>query len=92
MVTSDIAWIISHNEVLFFTYFTGNSSVFQRPQTVSKQSDLRHGQVTPQRWVIERSFSWLGKYRRLWRNCERKLNTSKMMISLAFLRILLKRF
>ncbi|MCT3442312.1 IS5/IS1182 family transposase, partial [Limosilactobacillus fermentum] len=26
-----------------------------------------------------------------WRNCERKLNTSKMMISLAFLRILLKR-
>ena len=34
----------------------------------------------------------LGKYRRLWRNCERKLNTSKMMISLAFLRILLKRF
>ncbi len=26
------------------------------------------------------------------RNCERKLNTSKMMISLAFLRILLKRF
>ncbi|MGA3486200.1 transposase, partial [Lactiplantibacillus plantarum] len=49
-------------------------------------------QVTPQRWVIERSFSWLGKYRRLWRNCERKLNTSKMMISLAFLQILLKRF
>ncbi|MCS6157567.1 IS5/IS1182 family transposase, partial [Lactiplantibacillus plantarum] len=27
-----------------------------------------------------------------WHNCERKLNTSKMMISLAFLRILLKRF
>ncbi|WP_396350788.1 IS5 family transposase [Lactiplantibacillus plantarum] len=59
---------------------------------IAKQSDLRHGQVTPQRWVIERSFSWLGKHRRLWRNCERKLNTSKMMISLAFLRILLKRF
>lgn len=28
----------------------------------------------------------------VWRDCERKLNTSKMMISLAFLRILLKRF
>ncbi|MEE6684972.1 FMN-binding protein [Limosilactobacillus fermentum] len=40
MVTSDIAWIISHNEVLFFTYFTGNSSVFQRPQTVSKNQTL----------------------------------------------------
>ena len=28
---------------------------------VAKQSDLRHGQVTPQRWVVEQSFSWLDK-------------------------------
>ena len=59
---------------------------------VAKRNELHKFEVLPQRWVIERSFSWLGKYRRLWRNCERKLNTSKMMISLAFLRILLKRF
>ena len=78
--------------------YTGNNfaqsvqAMINAEVIIAKQSDLRHGQVTPQRWVIERSFSWLGKYRRLWRNCERKLNTSKMMISLAFLRILLKRF
>ena len=45
-----------------------------------------------QRWLIERSFSWLGNYHRLWRNCERKLNTSLMMVSLAFIRLLLKRY
>ncbi|SPE09084.1 Transposase DDE domain protein [Lactiplantibacillus plantarum] len=68
--------------------YTGNNfaqsvqAMINAEVIIAKQSDLRHGQVTPQRWVIERSFSWLGKYRRLWRNCERKLNTSKMMISL----------
>ncbi|MFP3015349.1 MAG: transposase, partial [Wolbachia sp.] len=32
--------------------------------------------VLPKRWVVERSFAWLEKCRRLWKNCERKLNTS----------------
>lgn len=57
----------------------------------AKQSDLRHGQVTPQRWVIERSFSWLDKCRHLWGNCERYLRTSRVMIVLAFIAILLRR-
>ncbi|HAT54339.1 MAG TPA: IS5/IS1182 family transposase, partial [Lactobacillus sp.] len=48
--------------------------------------------VIPQRWLIERSFSWLGNNHRLWRNGERKLNTSHMMVSLAFIRLLLKRY
>ena len=34
--------------------------------------------VLPKRWVVERSFAWLEKCRRLWKNCERKLNTSSM--------------
>ncbi|MBM6411617.1 IS5/IS1182 family transposase, partial [Lacticaseibacillus paracasei] len=36
-------------------------------------------------------FGWLEKCRRLWKNCERKLHTSTMMITLAFLRFMLKR-
>ncbi|MDR1279288.1 MAG: IS5/IS1182 family transposase, partial [Opitutaceae bacterium] len=36
--------------------------------------------------------SWLEKYRRNWKNCERKLNTSKHFIVLSFISILLKRF
>ncbi|MGA3050052.1 MAG: IS5/IS1182 family transposase, partial [Terracidiphilus sp.] len=35
--------------------------------------------------------AWLEKCRRLWKNCERKLNTSLQMIHLAFLRLLLRR-
>jgi transposase len=42
-------------------------------------------------WVVERSFAWLEKCRRLWKNCERKLNSSRNMMALAFLSLLLKR-
>ena len=48
--------------------------------------------VMPKRWVVERSFAWLQKCRRLWKNCERKINTSLQMVVLAFVSLLLKRF
>ncbi|WP_143187461.1 transposase, partial [Xenorhabdus eapokensis] len=43
------------------------------------------------RWVVERSFGWLEKCRRLWKNCERYLNTSLQFVTLAFLVVLLRR-
>lgn len=59
---------------------------------VVKRNELHTFVVLPKRWVVERSFSWLEKCRRLWKNCERKLNTSMQMVVLAFVRLLLKRF
>jgi transposase len=58
---------------------------------VAKRSELHKFIVIPQRWVVERSFGWLEKCRRLWKNCERKINTSLQMVVLAFLVLLLKR-
>jgi transposase len=58
---------------------------------VAKRNALHTFAVIPQRWVGERSFAWLEKYRRLWKNCERKLNTSLQFVRLAFLVTLLKR-
>ena len=58
---------------------------------VAKRSELHTFEVMPQRWVVERSFAWLEKCRRLWKNCERKLNTSLQMVHLAFLVLLLRR-
>ncbi len=59
---------------------------------VVKRNELHMFAVIPKRWVVERSFAWLEKCRRLWKNCERKLNTSLQMTVLAFLVLLLKRF
>jgi transposase len=58
---------------------------------VVKRSELHKFAVIPKRWVVERSFAWLEKNRRLWKNCERWLNTSLQFIHLAFLAILLRR-
>jgi len=58
---------------------------------VVKRNELHIFAVLPKRWIVERSFGWLDKCRRLWKNCERKLNTSLQMIHLAFLRLLLGR-
>ena len=58
---------------------------------IAKRSELHTFKVMPQRWIVERSFAWLEKNRRLWKNCERWLNTSLQFVHLAFLALLLKR-
>ena len=58
---------------------------------VAKRSELHTFAVIPQRWVVERSFAWLEKCRRLWKNTERLLNTSLQFVNLAFLALLLRR-
>ena len=59
---------------------------------VVKRNELHTFAVLPKRWIVERSFAWLDKYRRLWKNCERKLQNSFQLISLAFIRLLLIRY
>jgi transposase len=59
--------------------------------TVAKRNELHTFAVIPQRWIVERSWAWLEKCRRLWKNCERKLSTSKQMVVLAFVALLLRR-
>lgn len=58
---------------------------------IAKRNELHTFAVIPKRWVVERSFSWLEKCRRLWKNCEHTLNASLQMMVLAFVRVLLGR-
>ena len=58
---------------------------------IAKRSELHTFKVMPKRWIVERSFAWLEKNRRLWKNCERLLNTSLQFVHLAFLGLLLRR-
>jgi transposase len=59
---------------------------------IAKRNELHKFTVLPKRWVVERSFGWLEKCRRLWKNCERELNTSLQMVVLAFIALIVKRF
>jgi putative transposase len=52
----------------------------------------KHGfTVQPQRWVVERSFAWLSRNRRLAKDYERKVQTSEALIELAAMRLVLRR-
>ena len=56
-----------------------------------KRSELHTFEVIPKRWVVEQSFAWLEKQRRLWKNCGRKYNTTLQFMILSFVTILLRR-
>ena len=47
--------------------------------------------VLPRRWVVERTFAWLGRYRRLSKDYERLPETEEIFIYMAMSRILIKR-
>jgi transposase len=67
-------------------------TVYGAEVEIVKRNELHKFEVLPKRWIIERSFGWLEKNRRLWKNCERILHTSKQFTVLAFISILLKRY
>lgn len=47
--------------------------------------------VLPRRWVVERTFAWLSRYRRLAREYEKRPASSTAMIYAASIRIMLKK-
>jgi transposase len=56
---------------------------------IAKRSELHTFAVIPKLWAVKRSFGWLEKCRRLWKNCERKLQISLQMLKFAFISTLL---
>jgi len=59
---------------------------------VVKRSDAQAGfKLLPRRWVVERTFAWLGRYRRLSKDYERCSKSSEAMVYLASIRRLLNR-
>ena len=57
---------------------------------IAKRSELHKFAVIPKRWVVERSFAWIEKSRRLWKNCERLVSASLARVQLAFIHILVR--
>lgn len=47
--------------------------------------------VLPRRWVVERTFAWIGRYRRMSKDYEYLTDSSEAMICLAMSRLMLRR-
>jgi putative transposase len=59
---------------------------------IVKRSDAAPGfRVLPRRWVVERTFGWLGRWRRLSKDYEALPQTSEALIYLATISLLLRR-
>jgi len=48
--------------------------------------------VLPRRWVVERTFSWIGKSRRMSKDYEYLVKTSETMIYLCMMRTMIGRY
>jgi putative transposase len=60
-------------------------------EIVKRQAEHRGFVVLPKRWIVERTFGWLGRFRRLSKDYERLTDTSETMIYVAMTRLMLRR-
>ena len=58
---------------------------------IVRRSDQAKGfEVLPHRWIVERTFGWLGRYRRLARDFEHTVSSSESVVYIASIRRMLK--
>lgn len=62
-----------------------------RLHLVSRPPQQRGFVLLPQRWVAERTFAWLGRSRRLSKDCEKLILTSEAMIKIAMIHLMVRR-
>tara|TARA_R110002020_G_scaffold28805_8_gene91438 strand:- start:2415 stop:3038 length:624 start_codon:yes stop_codon:yes gene_type:complete len=73
---------------------SGGASGFDAGKRIKgrKRSDAANGfEVIPRRWVIERTFAWLGRCRRLAKDWERDTASAEAWIFVANIRLLTRR-
>jgi transposase len=58
---------------------------------IVKRSDAHRFVVLPKRWIVERTFAWISRNRRLARDFERYARSVAAFIRLAMIRIMLRR-
>ena len=59
---------------------------------VTRTADMVGFEVLPTRWVVERTFAWLGNYRRLSKDYEGRTEVSEAFVYVAMIHLMLRRF
>ena len=58
---------------------------------VVKKKKKKGFHVLPRRWVVERTFAWLMRFRRLSKDYEKQPSSSEAMVYIASIRLMLRR-
>jgi len=65
---------------------------FRRTLEIVKPAPSQKGfQVQPKRWIVERTFGWLGRSRRLSKHYERKTDTAEALVYISMSQLMLGR-
>lgn len=88
----EVIWADSkyHNYDLY-SWKQEQSSLRWRLEIVSRPVGAKGFVLLPKRWVVERTFAWLGRARRLSRDYERRTDSSECMIRIRGIQQLLNR-
>ena len=62
-----------------------------RLEIVKRSDNMKGFVVLPRRWVVERTFGWLGRYRRFSKDYEQLTSSSEAMIHIAMIGLMVKR-
>ena len=62
-----------------------------RMEIVKRTDDMKGFKLLPHRWVVERTFGWLGRHRRLSKDYEYLTETSETMIHVVMIGLMLRR-
>ncbi len=60
-------------------------------EIVKRTDDVKGFKVLPKRWIVERTFGWLGRYRRLSKDYEAQTSSSETWIYLAMINLMVHR-
>jgi len=60
-------------------------------EIVKRPTGVKGFQLLPWRWIVERTFGWLGRYRRLSKDYEYLTQTSEAMIRVAMIHLMVRR-
>lgn len=87
-----IVWADSkyHNYNLY-AWKARHRSLLWKLEIVNRPRDTKGFVLLPKRWVVERTFAWLGRSRRLSKDYERRTESSEAMLRLSAIGSLLRR-
>jgi putative transposase len=60
-------------------------------EIVRRNQGVKGFQLLPRRWVVERTFGWFGRYRRLSKDYEFQTDTSENMVLIAMIQLMVHR-
>jgi transposase len=62
-----------------------------RLEIVKRSDNVKGFQLLPKRWIVERTFGWLSRSRRLARDYESNIPNSEAMVTIAMIHLMLRR-